>query len=453
MNTLPSLIDRFHIKHRLMQDPSGQILIAWDTANQSDVFIRTAPDRLKSIPELSTWFQKEFDRACRVQHPNLSKVIEAPTGSEVGPYLVSERPAGVSLRGLVPREIPLSAALRILIHSSHGLIAAVNAGVLPLHLFPDQILVTPAGAVKVAIFGGHDQVEQGEGSLCTMFASRAFELISGRLMDGPEADGIDLSALPSGAAHSLDPSMVVIFQRAFAKDRNARFSSLRLFMDMLIAAAPMTEDQRLELLELMASDAPLAEDPVIAAAVPPEAQWEEVFPQKDPATAPSGENAPSPARGSRRGMAITAAVVLVAALGVGGGVVLRRPAPITIQVNPPGAEVRVDGRMLGKAPLGPTRDIKPGMVVQAESNGYLPTRYTVKDGDSFLNLKLDLIPPPPPEPKVPDTPEPVAEPSPDPVPSSKAPKPKAKPKPAPAPKEKKRDVFDQIRKQMQGIGG
>lgn len=448
MSALPALIDRFHIKHRLMKDPSGQILIAWDTANQADVFIRTSPDGLTTMPELSIWFQKEFDRACRVQHPNLSRVTESPTGSEVGPYLVSERPAGVSLRGLVSRKVPLSAALRILIHSSHGLIAAGKAGVFPLHLFPEQILVTPAGGVKVAIFGGHDQVEQGDESLCTMFAARAFELISGHLMDGNGADGIDPSVLQSGAAKSMDRSMMPIFQRALDQDPQARFPSLRTFMDMLIAAAPLPEEQRLELLELMASGTPLAEDPLIAAVVPPEAQWEELFPQKDPGAMPPGESAASTAGGSRRGLGIMAAVVLVAALVVGGGIVLRRPAPITIQVSPLGAEVRVDGRLLGKAPLGPTRDIKPGMMVVAESDGYLPSRYTVKDGDSLLNLKLDPIPPPAPEPKAPDTPEPAAEPAPEPVAPSKAPKPKAKPKAPPVRKEKKGDIFDQLRKQL-----
>ena len=455
MTDLPAMIGRFHIKHCLMKDSSGQILIAWDVVNQAEVFIQTAPEGLKGMEEISVWFQSASNRAHSVQHPNLSKVLETLTDSEVGPYLVNERPAGVSLHGLVPRKVPFPAALHILIHASHGLIAAAGARVIPLQLFPEQIMVTPAGAVKVAVFGANYPVEQGQDTLCAVFARRAFELISAHFIDDPGPDGIDPSTLESGAGIALPPSVATVFQRAFARDKRMRFPSLRAFMDTLIAAAPLLEDQRLELLDLMDSDQPKGEDPIIAAVVPPEAQWEEVFPPKNlnppPTPAGSATEVEAPTRhGSRRIMAITAAAGLVAALAVGGVVILRRPAPLTIQVDPPGAAIRVDGRMIGKAPFGPSREIKPGMVVQVESIGYTPSQHRVKEGDTLLNLKLDPIPPPLGEAKVPDAHETVEKPPSGSSPSSKIPVPrvKAKPKAPPAPKGKKGNVFDQLRTQM-----
>ena len=108
----------------------------------------------------------------------------------------------------------------------------------------------------------------------------------------------------------------------------------------------------------------------------------------------------------------------------------------------------MDGRLLGRAPLGPTRDIKPGMVIQADSAGYLPHRYAVKEGDSQLDLKLEPVPPP--MAKEPDPPAPSA--LPEPVKPAPAAEPKAvvkaKPRPPSPPPGKKGDVFDQIRKQM-----
>jgi hypothetical protein len=436
-----------------MKNPSGDVLIAWDEVKQAEVFIQTAPAWLKDAPEISAWFQIEFERASSANDPDLTGVPDMLMGSEIGPCLVIKRPTGISLQGLVPLKIPLPAALHILIKCSHRLIAAAATGAVPFQLFPEQIMVAPDGAVNVVIFGCDTPVDQREDTLCTAFATRALELLSGQLLDGPVTSGMESSILESGAGKALHPSMTSVFERAFASEQQVRFSSLHRFMDMLIAAAPLSDDQRLALLELMDSEEALSGDPIIAAVVPPESEWKEQLPKNvlvapDPKSTIRAAEIPAPRKSSTT--LVAAAVALTVALGVGGVAVFRRPAPLTIQTEPIGADIRVDGRLLGKAPLGPTRDIKPGMVVQIDSPGYLPNRYTVKEGDSLVNLKLEPIPPPAGEVKAPSAHELATEPLSESSPSSKvsAPKPKAKPKAPPAPKGKKGNVFDQFRTQM-----
>ncbi len=116
------------------------------------------PDRLGDTESLRR-FEREARAASRINHPNITSVVDFGHTDEGIPYLVMEYVEGPSLRSVVETEgpLPIGRCLRILRSIADGLRAAHDAGVLHRDLKPANVILANAGGhdetVKICDFG------------------------------------------------------------------------------------------------------------------------------------------------------------------------------------------------------------------------------------------------------------------------------------------------------------
>lgn len=133
----------------------AEVLEAFDTRLGRTVAVKFArfPAELPDT-ELARRFVRESRITARLEHPGVPAVHD--TGTHQGrPYLVMERVEGVSLADVVAELGPLPAGWAASIGAQVGavLAAAHAAGLVHRDLKPDNLILQPAGTVKVLDFG------------------------------------------------------------------------------------------------------------------------------------------------------------------------------------------------------------------------------------------------------------------------------------------------------------
>jgi len=118
------------------------------------VAIKIMPAHMASNPVLLKRFEQEFRAASRLDHPN---IVRAHEFDDTGPtpYLVMEFVEGESLGQKIEREGKLdeTLAIRIIAQVAQGLHRAHKMNLVHRDVKPDNILVTPQGAAKLADLG------------------------------------------------------------------------------------------------------------------------------------------------------------------------------------------------------------------------------------------------------------------------------------------------------------
>ena len=132
------------------------------------VAVKILRDDLASDPATRTRFRNEAIAAARLNHPNV--VATYDTGDDSGTaYIVMELIDGPTVRQLLQERgpLPLRDVIRIGIQVADALEAAHRAGIVHRDVKPPNVLVPPAGPVKVTDFGiakageGHDLTRTG----------------------------------------------------------------------------------------------------------------------------------------------------------------------------------------------------------------------------------------------------------------------------------------------------
>lgn len=146
-------IGRYVLEAELGRGGFGRVYRAWDPTVARYVAIKTlARD---SDPETLTRFRNEAAAAGRLSHRNIVTVYDFGESADGEPYIVMELLDGRDLQRLLaaPGEYPLFDKMRILAEVAEALAHAHRNGVVHRDVKPANIMVMPAGAVKIMDFG------------------------------------------------------------------------------------------------------------------------------------------------------------------------------------------------------------------------------------------------------------------------------------------------------------
>lgn len=265
----PISIGRFRVQRILDRGPYDLLCLAEDKESQALVALKVPAPGVKT-PGLAGRYQRVWETTRELKHPGVHRVLELGQDAEAGPYLVMDYLEGASLASLLAGSLPAFPALHLLIQLVHVMEATARAGVLHGDLQPHNIWVTPQGDVRLQSLGtygapmpgseGYTAPERLDGGTPSAradqfsFAAIAFHLLAGKPAFPGSTPKDVAQAVRNGEL--LIPSkmplmMQKVFLKAMDKEPEARYASLRDFMAVLIAAAPLEEDRLDDLLSFL----------------------------------------------------------------------------------------------------------------------------------------------------------------------------------------------------------
>ena len=152
MDPLPgSRIGRIRIDAVLGAGGMGTVYRGFDERLERAVALKRIHADKRRSPALRARFMREARILSKLDHPNICRiydVIEAPDAD----YLVLELIDGVTLRERLP-SLSREEALRIALQVARVLELAHGHGIVHRDLKPDNVMITPAGEVKVLDYG------------------------------------------------------------------------------------------------------------------------------------------------------------------------------------------------------------------------------------------------------------------------------------------------------------
>jgi serine/threonine-protein kinase len=149
------LAGRYRLESRIAFGGVGEVWRAEDLVLGRPVAVKLLRAEYAQHPEVLTRFRAEAKHAGSVSHPGIAQVYDyGEDGAADSPYLVMELVDGPSLAGLLAAG-PLNPAdtMDVLAQAAAGLQAAHAAGLVHRDIKPGNLLVGPAGQVKITDFG------------------------------------------------------------------------------------------------------------------------------------------------------------------------------------------------------------------------------------------------------------------------------------------------------------
>ena len=147
-----SLVGRFLINAQLGIGGMGEVYRAEDTKLKRTVALKRIAPHLRSNPRFRERFLHEAECASRLNEPHIAGIYDVvEEGDET--FLVMEYVEGQTLRQRLLRPLPLPEFLTIAAECSSALTAAHERRVVHGDIKPDNIMLTPAGHVKILDFG------------------------------------------------------------------------------------------------------------------------------------------------------------------------------------------------------------------------------------------------------------------------------------------------------------
>ena len=160
LNSGALLSDRYRLLRLIATGGMGQVWEADDAVLDRRVAVKVLKAEYSSDPEFVDRFRSEAKVTARISHPGIATVydygqIDDPaTGSPLS-YLVMELVVGEPLSDVLAREgtLPLRHTVDMLEQTGRALNAAHAIGLVHRDVKPGNILITPAGQVKLTDFG------------------------------------------------------------------------------------------------------------------------------------------------------------------------------------------------------------------------------------------------------------------------------------------------------------
>jgi serine/threonine-protein kinase len=147
-------IAHYRITAKLGEGGMGEVWRATDTKLNRDVAIKILPEAFAQDPARMARFEREAQVLAVLNHPNIAAIYGVEERA-----LVMELVEGETLKGPLPLDTALDYARQI----AEALEAAHEKGIVHRDLKPGNIMVTPAGTIKVLDFG-LAAVAQGSGT-------------------------------------------------------------------------------------------------------------------------------------------------------------------------------------------------------------------------------------------------------------------------------------------------
>ena len=153
-NNISVLSDRYELREQLGAGGMAEVFLGKDRVLGRTVAVKTLLAQYGGDPHFIERFRREAQHAAALNHPNIVSVYD--TGSDDGThYIVMEYVEGKTLRDIIREEGPLlpERVAEIGADVCAGLAFAHSHGIVHRDIKPANIMVTTAGAVKVADFG------------------------------------------------------------------------------------------------------------------------------------------------------------------------------------------------------------------------------------------------------------------------------------------------------------
>jgi len=153
-NNISVLSDRYELRDQLGAGGMAEVFLGKDRVLGRTVAVKTLLAQYGGDPHFIERFRREAQHAAALNHPNIVSVYD--TGSDDGThYIVMEYVEGKTLRDIIREEGPLlpERVAEIGADVCAGLAFAHSHGIVHRDIKPANIMVTTAGAVKVADFG------------------------------------------------------------------------------------------------------------------------------------------------------------------------------------------------------------------------------------------------------------------------------------------------------------
>jgi Tol biopolymer transport system component len=250
---------RYEIVSVLGAGGMGEVYLARDTALHRQVALKVLPARFMRDADRVARFRREAKAASALSHPNIVTIYDiGETGGTW--FIAAEFIDGTTLRvRLLSGRIEIPEAIHIATQCASALTAAHEAGILHRDIKPENIMLGRDGGVKLVDFGLAKGAESGPEFLVEatttgelvgtprymspeqargqkldartdIFSLGAvlYEMVTGRpaFSGGTTAD-IFAALLGSAPEPPAAPGLDAIIQKALAKDRDARYQTMR----------------------------------------------------------------------------------------------------------------------------------------------------------------------------------------------------------------------------------
>lgn len=269
------LAGRYEVGDLIGRGGMAEVHIGYDTRLGRTVAIKVLRADLARDPSFQTRFRREAQAAAGLNHPTIVAVYDTGEDTIVGsggapqavPFIVMEYVEGHTVRDILKGDhaAPIDEAVEIVSGVLTALQYSHHAGLVHRDIKPGNVMLTPAGAVKVMDFGiaraladagqtmtqtqavvGTAQYlspEQARGEAVDarsdLYSTGCllFELLTGRppfIGDSPVSVAYqhvrEAAPRPSQYASDVPPALDQIVLRALAKDRNERYSNAGEFL-------------------------------------------------------------------------------------------------------------------------------------------------------------------------------------------------------------------------------
>jgi serine/threonine-protein kinase len=147
-------VGAFRILGLLGRGGMGIVYRALDTRLEREVALKLVREEGAADPDRHRRILREARVAASISHPNIAMIFEVGETDARGVYIAMELVHGKSLRELIDEgPMPIDRAVDTAAQIGKALGAAHAQGVVHRDVKPDNVIVTPAGDVKVLDFG------------------------------------------------------------------------------------------------------------------------------------------------------------------------------------------------------------------------------------------------------------------------------------------------------------
>jgi serine/threonine-protein kinase len=146
---------RYLLERAIGEGGFGRVYLATDQRLETSVAVKVIHPWWAGDGEWIQRFAEEAKTGARITHPGVVRVTDTGSDAEIGPFLVSDRVDGESLRSLLDREgtLPPGRAAALVAEAADALAAAHEQGVVHRDVKPANLLLGRDGRLRVCDFG------------------------------------------------------------------------------------------------------------------------------------------------------------------------------------------------------------------------------------------------------------------------------------------------------------